>query len=203
MELPRFQYITQAQENFDNLSWVHHLHEGGVEWIHLKVEEADFYREHPDAHFLAYLHEKADLLRSVCDALGMLFSVHDFVSVADFSGADGVHFEREIQQVDVAMDTMGKQCVIGATWNDAMKIVPGNIHYINVSFGKGPSKEKSELLRRWMSENPGLRFYASLENTADISECLAFGYYGIEASAFIFEEGHDVNKIREITNAFS
>ena len=96
MDLSDTLYIAHLRQDFENLSWVHKLHEDGVKWILLDVSETEFYEIHPEKHFLAFLHEKADQLKMICDALEMKFSVSEALEVALFSGADGIHFrERE------------------------------------------------------------------------------------------------------------
>lgn len=117
MQLPQILYITDATEDFENLSWVHRLHEEGVNWILLWLDETHFYQNHPDDHFLVYFHEKADQLKAICEALGMLFSVWDNYSVAAFSNADGIHFSSG-QKMAEEMTGQDTDLIIGLSVRD-------------------------------------------------------------------------------------
>ena len=171
-----------------------------MRWIHLRVGEADFYKDHPDAHFLAHLHEKADLLRSVCDALGMLLTVHDLVSVADFSAADGIHFGEGYHDLHRVREVLGEKAIIGTDWNPDMLAGPGALlpDYVNIPLDEVmlPIDAAAGI---WMQMHSGIPCYAAVGDT-DLLALPGKGFYGVEISERIFRSGHAVEEVRIIVN---
>ncbi|MDH4473087.1 MAG: thiamine phosphate synthase [Fluviicola sp.] len=211
MKLPRIQYITHPDENFDELTWVHRLHENGVNWIQLRIKEEDFVQRFPLKHFLATFHEIADKMRAVTEALGMLLTINDEVEVARFSNADGLHIGQEDIMPNEALEQLHTRRVLGGTVNSISEIERFN--GIEMSyFGVGPFR--STTTKATLKPLLGLEGYQAIidylkaENrnvpvyaiggilASDVDSILATGVYGIAVSGAFFNEKHRSESIR-------
>lgn len=210
MYLPRIQYITHPKEDFEDLSWVHRLSEGGVKWIQLRIKEEDLYKNHPEKHFLAHFHETADKLRAVTNALGIILTINDQMEVASFCYADGLH----IGQEDSAPANIPADFILGGTANSfgEMKVYnPEKFTY----FGVGPLRFTAT--KTSLKPVLGFEGYRSLLaemklnnydqpvfaiggiNSGDVEELLECGVYGIALSSAIFDKGHSSEVIESFT----
>jgi thiamine-phosphate pyrophosphorylase len=211
MELPRIQYITHPDEQFDDLSWVHRLHEGGVKWIQLRMKEEDVIRRFPDKHYLAFFHDTADRMRAITSALGMLLTVNDLEEVAIFSHADGLHVGQEDE-----LPSEGKRSgfIIGGTvssFEEVLRYDPSQLAY----FGAGPLRhtETKRKLKPVLGEE-GYHTLLSRMRTAgfrqpvfaiggvvpeDIAPLFDLGVYGVAVSGAIFNADHAIGVVRSFT----
>lgn len=211
MKLPRIQYITHPDENFDELTWVHRLHDNGVNWIQLRVKEDDFVRCFPLKHYLATFHEIADKMRAVTEALGMLLTINDEVEVARFSNADGLHIGQEDIRPNEALKHLQTGRILGGTANSVSEIE----RFIGVEmtyFGVGPFR--STTTKSTIKPVLGLEGYQTIieflnaENStvpvfaiggisaSDVAGILERGVYGIAVSGAFFNEKHSSESIR-------
>lgn len=215
MTLPRLQYVTHPDERFDDLSWVHRLHEAGVKWIQLRIKEDDFYQRHPGQHHLAFFHETADSLRVITGALGMLLTINDEVDVAVFSCADGLHVGQDDPFPELEYQALQPHSIFGGTANSFKEM--SHFHGIEMSyFGVGPFRETSTKAK--LKPVLGLAGYESIleqMNAAgknipvfaiggieqnDIPGLLGVGVYGVAVSGLFFHSGHDVEAMKQIVN---
>lgn len=211
MKLPRIQYITHPDENFDELTWVHRLHENGVNWIQLRIKEDDFIQRFPLKHFLASFHEIADKMRAVTEALGMLLTINDEAEVARFSNADGLHIGQEDLLPSVASEQLQSGGILGGTANSISEIE--RFSGVKMSyFGVGPFR--STTTKSTLKPVLGLEGYQTIidflitENreipvyaiggilASDVNDILATGVYGIAVSGAFFNEKHSSESIR-------
>lgn len=211
MKLPRIQYITHPDENFDELSWVHRLHENGVNWIQLRIKEDDFVQRFPLRHFLATFHEIADKMRVVTEALGMLLTINDEAEVARFSNADGLHIGQEDMMPNAALEQLQAGGILGGTANSVLEIQRFNEVPMSY-FGVGPYR--STTTKSTLKPVLGLEGYQTIidflrtENrevpvyaiggilASDVNDILATGVYGIAVSGAFFKEKHSSESIR-------
>ncbi len=214
MVLPRVQYVTHPDQDYSSFRWVHNLHEAGIRWIQLRIKESDFYRRNADAHYQLHFLETADALRTVTEALGMLLTVNDSVSVLNLSTVDGIHVGQEDTPVEeVFAHARGR--IIGATANslEEVKNYPVNLlNYLGVGpFRATSTKEKLkpvlglEGYRRFCSELAGagieLPVFAIGGITPDdIPALMQTGVYGLALSGAIHKHLDDVEKLRTITD---
>lgn len=213
--MPRIQYVTHPDEQFDDLSWVHRLHENGIRWIQLRLKEEDVLRRFPDKHYLAYFHETADRLRAITSALGMLLTINDAADVARFSDADGLH----IGQEDVHPSVVAQQLPVGAVWGGTANSLEEMARYADVRmtyFGVGPlrltaTKTKlkpvlgiagyEQLLQDMRSSGISTPVFAiGGVVPSDVAPLLAAGVYGIALSGAIFQAQHSAEAIRAFTS---
>jgi len=211
MELPRIQYVTHPLENFDDLSWVHRLHENGIRWIQLRIKEEDLITRFPDKHYLAYFHDTADKMRAITAALGMVLTINDASDVALFSSADGLHIGQEDEVPSEVSGRLPKGAVFGGTANSLQEIQ----HYNGVDmtyFGVGPLRLTTTKTK--LKPVLGLEGYRQLitemktagQNVpvfaiggvvpSDVMPLLEAGVYGIAVSGALFNEQHSVEAIR-------
>lgn len=211
MELPRIQYITHPDETFDDLSWVHRLHDNGIRWIQLRLKEEDVVRRYPDKHYLAYFHEVADQLRTITSALGMLLTINDELEVALFSNADGIHVGQEDRSPQEVTERLGKGAILGGTANTLGEMR----HFDGIPmtyFGVGPLRmtpTKTKLKPvlgtqgyRAIVEGMGQSvpvFAIGGVVPSDIKTLLDAGVYGIAVSGALFSEGHSAEAIQLFT----
>src|SRR3990167_5318032 len=211
MKLPRIQYITHPRENFDELSWVHRLHENGVNWIQLRIKEDDFIQQFPQKHFLASFHEIADKMRAVTEALGMLLTINDEAEVARFSNADGLHVGQEDMLQDSAFEQLQTDKILGGTANSITEMERFNGVCMSY-FGVGPFR--STTTKSTLKPVLGLEGYQTMidflrtENktvpvyaiggilASDVNDILETGVYGIAVSGAFFNEKHSPEVIR-------
>jgi thiamine-phosphate pyrophosphorylase len=215
MELPRLQYITHPGEQFDDLSWVHRLHAGGVRWIQLRLKEEDVILQNPEIHYLAYFHEIADRMRAITSALGMLLTINDVEEVALFSQADGLHVGQEDTHPQFLVNQFAVGKILGGTANSLAEIerfsrVPMTY------YGVGPFREtttKSKLkpvlgLDGYRLLCQGLKekaiavpvFAIGGITAADVVPLLDAGVYGIALSGALFNEQHEEVAVRIFTD---
>lgn len=211
MELPRLQYITHPEEQFEDLSWVHRLHEGGVRWIQLRMKETDVVRSYPGKHYRALFHETADKLRAITGALGMLLTINDAADVALFAQADGLHIGQEDELPEQAFSGLPDEAVRGGTANtfeEMLRYKGAKMSY----FGVGPFRHTDtkaalkpflgtegykKLLDRMASEGMTIPVYAIGGITsADVRSLLDAGVYGVAVSGAVFHTGHDIAAVR-------
>lgn len=214
MELPRLQYITHPLENFDDLSWVHRLHENGVRWIQLRIKEEDVVKRFPDRHYRAYFHEIADRMRVVTSASKMILTINDAADVALFSKSDGLHIGQEDDLNEVDFAVFGSTHLLGGTANSIAEFM----HFENVPLsylGVGPfaqttTKDTSkpvlgiegyvEFLRQLQGRERFIPVFAIGGITQkDVAPLLDNGVYGIAVSGAMFHSGHDPETIRSFT----
>ncbi len=211
MELPRIQYITHPDETFDDLSWVHRLHDNGIRWVQLRLKEEDVIRRYPDKHYLAYFHEVADKMRAITAALGMLMTVNDELEVALFSDADGLHIGQEDRLPEEVAERLSEGKILGGTANSLEEMR----HFDGIPmtyFGVGPLRMTPTKTK--LKPVLGIEGYRAIaermENTApvfaiggvvpsDIPGLLGAGVYGIAVSGALFSEGHSAEAIRLFT----
>lgn len=211
MKLPRIQYITHPDENFDELTWVHRLHENGVNWVQLRIKEDDFIQRFPLKHFLASFHEIADRMRAVTEALGMLLTINDEAEVARFSNADGLHVGQEDLLPNVAQEQLRVGGILGGTANSIHEIQRFNGVPMSY-FGVGPFR--STTTKSTLKPVLGLEGYQTIidflrtENreapvyaiggilASDVNAILEIGVYGIAVSGALFNEKHSSESIR-------
>ncbi|HLP56479.1 MAG TPA: thiamine phosphate synthase [Fluviicola sp.] len=211
MNIPRIQYITHPNENFDELAWVHRLHENGVSWIQLRIKEDDFIQRFPQKHFLVSFHEIADRMRAMTQALGMLLTINDEAEVARFSNADGLHVGQEDLHPAEALAQIESGKILGGTANS----IPEITRFSNVPmtyFGVGPFRSTTtkstlkpvlglegyqQIIDFLKAENNPAPVYAigGIE-AADVNDILATGVYGIAVSGAFFNERHSAEAIR-------
>jgi thiamine-phosphate pyrophosphorylase len=213
MELPRIQYITHPEEDFEDYAWLHRLSAGGVKWIQLRIKEEDFYDRYPDAHFQAYLHEKAAQMQLICDALGLLLTVNDHAEVAVFSNAGGVHVGQEDADPAEVRALTGPDMVIGLTANSLRELEGKTLSAVDY-VGVGPFQSTSTkqtnkpflglngyraLVAQFQERQLALPVFAigGIERE-DIQDILKQGVYGIALSGLIFRQGHEVDAVRAI-----
>lgn len=209
MELPRIQYITHPDEQFEDLSWVHRLHEGGIRWVQLRLKEEDVLRRFPDKHYLAFFHEIADRMRMITDALSMVLTINDAADVALFSRADGLHVGQEDEHP--ALLNNPKQFLIGGTANTPEEIARFGKE-LPAYFGVGPlrfteTKKKlkpalgfngyRELIARMRAEGYHQPVFAigGIE-PEDVAPLMETGVYGIALSGALFRAGHNPETVR-------
>lgn len=214
MELPRLQYITHPLENFDDLSWVHRLHENGVRWIQLRIKEEDVITRFPDRHYRAYFHEIADKMRAITEALGLILTINDAVDVALFSHADGLHVGQEDDLSEVDFSVFGNTHILGGTANSMEEF--RHFEGVPLSYaGVGPFRQTTT--KHTLKPILGMEGYADLirglkekEWTMplfaiggitrnDIIPLLDIGVYGIAVSGAVFHSEHDPETIRSFT----
>lgn len=213
MELPRIQYITHPEEDFEDYAWLHRLSEGGVKWVQLRIKEEDFYAKHPEAHFQAYLHEKAEQMQLICEALGVLLTINDHPQVAAFSNAGGVHVGQEDADPAEVRALTCPELVIGLTANSIQELAGKTLAEVQY-IGVGPYQ--ATMTKKTSKPMLGLTGYQSLVaqlkaqalalpvfaiggiTQEDIQPVLQQGVYGIALSGLIFRQGHAVGAIREI-----
>lgn len=213
MTLPRLQYITHPDERFDDLSWVHRLHEGGVRWIQLRIKEEDVYRRFPQQHHLAYFHETADALRAITSALGMLLTINDAADVAVFSHADGLH----VGQEDEAPATLRARLLPGQLLGGTANTVEEMQRYSGAGmtyFGVGPYRNTTTkaklkpvlglegyrgILEEMKHQQLAVPLFAigGIEQ-GDIAGLLAAGVYGVAVSGLFFHNGHDPETVKNV-----
>lgn len=212
-DLPRLQYVTHPNEQYDDLTWVHRLHEGGVRWIQLRLKEEDVYNVFPDVHYLAFFHEIADRMRAVTGALGMLLTINDHPEVALFSNADGFHIGQEDQLPEKS--AFNESVIIGGTANSFQEMK----RYLELPFtyfGVGPLRDtttKSSLkpvlglegYRRLLLEMQQANIDTPVVAIggvipSDIRGLLENGVQGVAVSGALFHKGHAVEVIKEFTN---
>ncbi len=211
MKLPRIQYITHPNENYDELAWVHRLHENGVNWIQLRIKEEDFIQRFPQKHFLASFHEIADKMRAVTQALGMLLTINDEAEVARFSHADGLHIGQEDLLPAEAFRQLDAGKIIGGTANSILEME----RFVQVDmtyFGVGPFR--STTTKSTLKPVLGLEGYRVIADflkaqnkdipvyaiggvlASDVGSLLEAGVYGIAVSGAFFNEKHRPEAIR-------
>lgn len=211
MKLPRIQYITHPDENFDELTWVHRLHENGVKWIQLRIKEDDFVHRFPLKHYLATFHEIADKMRVVTEALGMLLTINDEVEVARFSNADGLHIGQEDIMPNDALTQLQSGRILGGTANSISEIERFNGIEMRY-FGVGPFR--STTTKSTLKPILGLEGYEAIIDflkaknssvpvyaiggisASDVDGILGTGVYGIAVSGAFFNEKHSSESIR-------
>ena len=215
MELARIQYITHPDEDFNELSWVHRLHENGINWIQLRLKEEDVVRRFPDKHYLAYFHEVADKMRLITNALGITFTVNDELEVASFSNADGIHIGQEDATPEFIYGRLNHSKMIGGTANSFAEM----LHFSKIPmtyFGVGPLRVTST--KSSLKPVLGTSGYAALIQTmksegidtpvfaiggvvpTDVLSLLNAGVYGIAVSGAIFQEQHSSEVIQLFTH---
>jgi len=212
MELPRIQYVTHPDENFDELSWVHRLQEAGVGWIQLRIKEEDVVRRFPHQHYLAFFHDVADRMRAVTAALNMLLTVNDVEEVARFSQADGLHVGQE--DMHPAEIAASPGFIVGGTassWEEVQRFAPAALTY----FGIGPLRltETKKKLKPVLGLGGYARLLEQMRTAGidqpvfaiggivpgDVAPLMETGVYGIALSGAIFKTGHSHDAIRAFT----
>jgi len=211
MELPRIQYITHPDENFEDLSWVHRLHEAGVSWIQLRIKEEDVIRRFPEKHYLAYFHAVADSMRVITSALGMILTVNDSDEVARFSHSDGLHIGQDDDHT-ADLQSFGILGGTASSLEEAVLIGRLPLTY----FGIGPLRATET--KKKLKPVLGFEGYRSVISgmksagmgqpvfaiggivPSDIKALFDAGAYGIALSGAIFSSGHALDTIRAFTN---
>lgn len=214
MELPRLQYITHPKEQFDDLSWVHRLHAGGVRWIQLRIKEEDVILRNPDTHYLAFFHEIADRMRAITSALDMILTINDVTEVALFSQADGLHVGQEDIHPELVVNQFSEGTILGGTANSIAEIerfsgVPMTY------FGVGPFRETTTksglkpvlgpdgyrlLCQTLKDKHISVPVFAIGGITVrDVTPLLEAGVYGIALSGALFNEQHNEAVVRTFT----
>lgn len=210
--MEKFIYITHPDENFENLSWVHRLHDAGVNWIQLRIKEDDFYLKYPNNHYKLYFLEVAERLITVTQELGMKLSINDQVEIVSWIDAYGCH----IGLNDVAEFEKGSfNGVLGVTMNDFEdfrvyeNVIPNYIGlgpYRNTSTKKnlkpilGDSGVDSFLNHLKINQINIPVFCIGNIEPNDIPKLIEKGIYGFAVSSGIFDYKHDTNRILEYTN---
>ena len=211
MKLPRIQYITHPDEQFENLAWVHRLHENGVNWIQLRIKEDDFIQRFPHKHFLATFHEIADTMRAVTEALGMVLTINDEAEVVRFSHAEGLHIGQEDMHPTQVVDQLAEGKILGGTANSIEEIQRFN--GVSMSyFGVGPFRATNT--KSTLKPVLGIEGYERIINflkqenmevpvfaiggilASDVQPILETGVYGIAVSGAFFNEKHSPESIR-------
>lgn len=213
MELPRIQYITHPDEQFDDLSWVHRLHEGGIRWIQLRLKEEDVMRRFPKQHYRAFFHETADKLRLITEALGMVLTINDAADVALFSNANGLHVGQEDEHPDDLQLPSG--FIVGGTANSLEEILRFGKEM--TYFGVGPLRFTTT--KQQLKPELGLEGYRSIVQQMqehgynqpvfaiggivpeDVEPLLQTGVYGIALSGALFQAAHQPETVRTFIKA--
>ncbi len=214
MELPRIQYITHPDEQFDDLSWVHRLHEGGIRWIQLRMKEEDVVRRFPQKHYRAFFHETADSLRIITEALGMILTINDAADVAVFSRADGLHVGQEDEHPEELQLPDG--FIVGGTANSLPEILRFD-NELPTYFGVGPlrfttTKEKlkpelgfdgyRKIVEQMKEQGYNQPVFAVGGIVSeDVGPLLEAGVYGIALSGALFHSGHQPETVRTFIKA--
>lgn len=214
MDLPKIQYVTHPNEDFENFTWVHRLHDGGVRWIQLRIKEEDFYQNYPDKHYRATFCNIANQLRVITNSLNMLLTINDHLDIAFFSDANGVH----IGQEDLyPFNFSDRDFLIGVTANSKLELLTFPHERISY-FGIGPYRKTAT--KSVLKSILGLEGYREILHSMnelkisqpvyaiggvqkeDIIPLLETGVYGIAVSGLFFDQNHNVEKIREVVNQF-
>jgi thiamine-phosphate pyrophosphorylase len=215
MHLPRILYITHPNENFEDLSWVHRLHEGGVRWIQLRIKKDDFEFKYPSKHYLVSFIEIADRLRAITNSLEMYLSINDLPSISNLALADGVHIGKEDLSAEKVREEVGDNAILGVTANTFQEIIDYPIELVDYA-GVGPFQftETKQKLKPVL----GLEGYANIISKLkmnnieipivaiggigqeDIKPLLSKGVHGIAVSSLIFDAGHKLEQITEIVS---
>lgn len=214
-QLPRIQYITHPDEDFENLAWIHRLHENGINWIQLRIKEETFSAKHPTEHFQLHFHTIADRLRMITSSLGMLLTINDNPEVTTFSNADGIHVGQEDEHPSDIRKRLGIEKIIGATansWEELQRYEPLTLDYIGV----GPFQSTSTKITS--KKTLGIEGYQKLVITLlenqwntpifaiggvepeNVSQLLETGVYGIAICGAVFHQQHNPTNIQAFVN---
>lgn len=217
MSLPKVQYITHPDEDFENFSWVHRLHEAGVRWIQLRIKEEDFYVRNSTGHYRAYLIDKADQLKVICDALGITLCLNDHPEIAFLCGIEVIHVGQSDPSIEEVKEVAGTEVLVGLSLNSMedvhlQKAIPAGY------FGMGPLRSTQTKLDTKV--NLGFDGYASMISSLrsmglnqpifaiggitvdDLPKLKDLGVYGVCISGLIFYSQHNVELIQKIVAVF-
>lgn len=218
MVLPKLQYITHPNEQFDDLKWVHRLKEGGCNWIQLRLKEEVYYETNPTGHFQLYLNDVADRMRLITSALGMCLTINDFHTVAKFTNADGCHLGIKDIPKEHSLDLINFEGIIGGSVNSIVDFQSYN--GVNLTYvGAGPLRKTetksdtkevlgidgySNLLNEMVKMNINLPVYAiGNVRSSDVQSLKEIGMYGIAVSSEIFNQAHSIESIQSFTRLLS
>ncbi|MDX1444912.1 thiamine phosphate synthase [Lishizhenia sp.] len=215
--LPRIQYITHPNEDFQDLSWVDRLSEGGIKWIQLRIKQNHFEARHPEQDYKTFFTETLFDLAEKCKTLGVVLTVNDHYSFAIKNNVDGAHVGKEDEAHSTVRTFLGEDKIIGATANSIEDILSYNLELLDY-IGLGPytfttTKDKEKLspslgsrgyntcLQIMKAKNIDTPVYAiggiELE---DIPQIMQTGVYGIAISGCIHNEKFDVAHIQKFVD---
>ncbi|MGB0932801.1 MAG: thiamine phosphate synthase [Lishizhenia sp.] len=218
MNLPRIQYITHPKENFEDLSWVENLAEGGVQWIQLRIKENHFQTRFPNKNYTTFFEETALKLAEKCKAFGVILTVNDNYSFAKHPNIDGAHIGKEDENHSAVREQLGEKKILGCTansWEDIKNYNLKEIDYLGVGpFTFTTTKDKNKL-----APALGIRGYriilSQMKNKKwdtpvfaiggieeeDITMIMKTGVHGIALSGLIFNKNHTIKDIKRICKA--
>lgn len=106
---PTLYFITMDEGPLDHLQQVQAACNAGIQWIQLRMKQAD------DPTFLA----TARAAKKICDAAGCALIINDRVSIAAEVKAHGVHLGKLDMSPAAARQLLGSGYIIGGTANTA------------------------------------------------------------------------------------
>ena len=200
--LHKLQYISQGADAAEHLRNIHHALDAGVQWIQLRMKNAD---------------EKTYILnglaaRDLCDQYKATLIINDHPGVARECYADGVHLGLTDMSIGEARRIMGNKIIGGTanTWEDVLKRHQEKVDYIGLGpFRFTPTKEKlSPLLglegyRNIVEKTSGLEnavpIYAigGIEGN-DVEAIVQTGVHGIAVSGLITHHHRKAELVREL-----
>lgn len=208
--LPKWQYITHPDENFEDLSWVNKLSQSGIKWIQLRIKETDFFKHHPTKKYDDFFIATGKKLSKICHKNKMLLTINDHVEWVREIDADGAHIGKEDMNVQKARAILGEKAILGATVNsfeDIQRLPCEQIDY----FGLGPfaatttkakdklapivSLEKYKIMSSAHSKTP-IFAIGGIKET-NVEAIFQTGVYGIALSGEIFKAEHMVSFIHK------
>lgn len=105
--IERLQFISQGNTAEQQITSIHHALDVGVKWIQLRFKN----QEEKAVWILA------EHVKRLCIQYGAKFIINDWVPVAEYVNADGVHLGLQDIDISTARLQLGKVAIIGGTAN--------------------------------------------------------------------------------------
>jgi len=189
MELNRLQYISQGEDDADQLKNIQTVLDAGGLWIQLRFKNKTF----------AEVMNLAEKVRLMCNEYKSIMIVNDHVAVAASCEADGVHLGLNDGLISDARSILGHSKIIGGTANTATDVeqrIGEDCDYV----GLGPMRFTStkaklspllgisgykNVLERIGFESKIPIFAIGGVDIGDVPELLSIGVYGVAVSGKI------------------
>lgn len=210
--LPKWQYITHPDEDFNDLSWVNTLAQSGIQWVQLRIKEAQFASRYLSVDYVDFFISTGKRLATRCRAAGMLLTINDHVEWVNEIGANGAHVGKEDMSAQEARKMLGQEAILGVTVNTLTDVAALPLDELNY-LGLGPFAATTTKAKEKLEPIVSLKNYTAIATTypntpifaiggieaENIGSILQTGVHGIALSGSIFNANHRVSFIQNFS----
>lgn len=201
----KLQYISQGNSHTEQLKSIQNALDAGCDWIQLR------YKDKCEEEVLRLAQE----VKKMCKSYEATFIVNDFIEIAKFVDADGVHLGLNDSAVEKARLLLGNHKIIGGTANildDVLLRISEKCDYV----GLGPFRYTatkatlspilgiegySKVVRELEKRDLSIPIYAiGGILTEDMEDILQTGIYGVAVSGLISNSVDPKQTVEQIKN---